>query len=106
MNHMKWSKKEKSIARAAFENAYKRECKEIIEKLKEKSLRLSEPADIWELHDYLTEVREAIDAKYDYRYSVLIMVFGILLKQQWLEIDDLDGLAADKIDKIKNVAEI
>ena len=40
MNNIKWSKKEKSIARAAFEKAYEKECDQIIEKLKVKSLKL------------------------------------------------------------------
>ncbi|MGD8262575.1 MAG: hypothetical protein PVG08_20905 [Desulfobacterales bacterium] len=58
MNDFKWSKKEKSIARAAFDKAYEKECNQIIGKLKEKSLRLSDPEDIWELHDYLIEIRK------------------------------------------------
>jgi len=58
MNDFKWSKKEKSIARAAFDKAYEKECNPIIGKLKEKSLRLSDPEDIWELHDYLIEIRK------------------------------------------------
>jgi glycyl-tRNA synthetase beta subunit len=106
MNDIKWSKKEKSIARAAFEKAYEKECNLIIEKLKVKSLKLSDSKDIWELHDYLSEIRKEIDEKYDYRYSVMIMVFAILLKQQWLKIDDIEGLSEDKIDKIKTLANI
>jgi hypothetical protein len=106
MNYEKWSKKEKSIARAAFDKAYDKECNQIIGKLKEKSLKLSDPEDIWELHDYLSEIRKEIDEKYDYRYSVLIMVFAHLLKQQWLKIDDLEGLSVDKIDRIKSLANI
>ena len=106
MNYEKWSKKEKSIARAVFDKAYDKECNQIIGKLKEKSLKLSDPEDIWELHDYLSEIRKEIDEKYDYRYSVLIMVFAHLLKQQWLKIDDLEGLSVDKIDRIKSFANI
>jgi hypothetical protein len=106
MNYEKWSKKEKSIARAAFDKAYDKECNQIIGKLKEKSLKLSDPEDIWELHDYLSEIRKEIDEKYDYRYSVLIMVFAHLLKQQWLKIDDIEGLSVEKIDRIKSLANI
>jgi hypothetical protein len=106
MNDFKWSKKEKSIARAAFDKAYEKECNQIIGKLKEKSLRLSDPEDIWELHDYLIEIRKEIDDKYDYRYSALIMVFAILLKQHWLKIEELEGLSDYKIDRIKSLANI
>lgn len=103
MNQVTWSKKEKTIARTAFDKAYEKECVQIIEKLKKKTLKLSGPEDIWELHDYLSEIRKEIDEKYDYRYSVLVLVFATLLKQQWLDIEDLEGLSADKIDRIKSL---
>ena len=104
MHNDKWSKQEKTIARAAFDKAYEKECIQIIEKLKKKSLKLTRPEDIWDLHDYLSEIRQEIDQKYDFRYSVLILVFATLLNQQWLEIDDLEGLSTDKIDKIRFLA--
>jgi hypothetical protein len=106
MNHDKWSNKEKSIARTAFNKAYEKECHQIIGKLKEKSGKLSVPEDIWELHDYLSEIRREIDEKYDYRYSVLMMVFARLLKQKYLQVDDFEGLTEEKIDRIKNLAGI
>jgi hypothetical protein len=106
MNQDKWTKKEKTIARAAFDKAYEKECLQIIEKLKKKSLKLSGPEDVWDLHDYLSEIRKGIDEKYDYRYSVLILVFATLLKQKWLDFEDLEGLSPDKIDKIKSLVNL
>lgn len=64
------------------------------------------PEDIWELHDFLTEKRKEIDEKYDYRYSVLIFVFGRLLREGWIALDDLEGLDEDKITKIKSIADL
>jgi hypothetical protein len=69
-----------------------------LENQKEKLLRLSDPEDIWELHDYLSGIRKEIDNKCDYRYSVLVMIFANLLKQQWLKFDNREGLSADNID--------
>ena len=106
MNQEKLSKKEKAIARAAFDKAYEKECAKIIEKLKKKSLKLSRPEDIWELHDYLNEISKEVGQKYDYRYSVLILVFATLLKQKWLKYDDLEGLSPDKIDRIKSLVNL
>ena len=106
MNDVKWSKKEKQIARAAFDKAYAKECNRIIAQLKEKALHLAEPEDLWALHDYLTGARKEIDEKYDYRYSVLIVVFGILLKQRWLKIEDLEGLSDEKLERIVSLAKI
>ena len=106
MNDIKWSKTEKTIARAAFDKAYEKECNQIICKIKEKVKKLSTPEELWELHDYLSEIEKEIGEKYDYRYSVLIMVFALLLKQDLLKIQDLESLSADKIDRIKILANI
>jgi hypothetical protein len=65
---------------------------------------VSEPADIWHLHDFLTEQRKRTDDKYDYRYSALIFVIARLLKEGWLEECDLNGLGEDKIAKVKFLA--
>ena len=99
-----WSKTEKEIARQAFGRAYERECKELSNKVKEMANTAKTPEDIWELHEFLTEKRKEIDEKYDYRYSVLILVFGRLLREGWIGLDDLEGLDEDKISKIKNIA--
>lgn len=103
MNRDKWTKKEKTVARRAFENAYKKECGEIINKIREIANNASEPDDIWRLYDFLDEKREEINIKYDYRYSVLILVFARLLKEGWITVNDLEGLEEDKIDRIRHL---
>ena len=103
MNRDKWTKKEKTVARRAFENAYKKECGEIIKEIREIANNASEPDEIWRLHDFLDEKREEIYIKYDYRYSVLILVFARLLKEGWITVNDLKGLEADKIDRIRHL---
>lgn len=55
------------------------------------------------IHDFLTEKRNEVDEKYDYRYSVLILVFARLLREGWIELDDLKGLDENKITKIKKM---
>ena len=101
MHEFKWSKTEKKIARAAFEKAYQRECSDIIEKIRIKAKEISEPDNIWRFHDFLTEKRHEIDEKYDYRYSKLILVFARLINEGWINFSDFEGLAEDKIDRIK-----
>jgi hypothetical protein len=103
MNRDKWTKKEKAIARRAFENAYTKECKEIINKIREIANDASEPDDIWRLYDFLDEKRKEINIKYDYRYSVLILVFARLLGEGWITVGDLEGLKEDKIDRITHL---
>jgi hypothetical protein len=103
MHDFKWSKTEKKISRAAFEKAYQRECSDISEKIRTKAKKISEPDNIWQLHDFLTEKRDEIDEKYDYRYSKLILVFSRLINEGWLDFSDLEGLAEDKIDRMKSL---
>ena len=105
LRELKWSKSEKQIARMAFEGAYKKECDSIKSKVIEMIDGASKPRDLWRIHDYLTEQRDATDEKYDYRYSVLPAVFARLLKDGWLTPADLEGLGADKIEVIHRIAE-
>jgi hypothetical protein len=100
VREIKWSTTEKSVARRAFECAYGRECEAIMKRIRGVMRDLANPNDIWRLHDFLSEKREEIDGKYDYRYSVLIFVFARLLKEGWLKESELDGLHDDKVSKI------
>jgi len=72
----KGSHTEKGIARKAFERALKREFHAVIRTAKEMAAKIEQPADLWDLESYLTKSRREIDRKYDYRYSVLVEVFG------------------------------
>jgi len=105
MNSDKWTKKEKTVARRAFDNAYKRECEEIINRSREIANSASTPDDIWQLYDFLDEKRKEIYIKYDYRYSVLIPVFARLLKEGWITAGDLEGLKEDKLKRIRYLGE-
>ncbi len=95
-----WSHTEQNIAKAAFDKAYDREISALIKEINEKASVISQIEDIWGLHDYLSARRHEIDGKYDYRYSVLMFVFARLLKEGWLKLDELEGLAADKLKKV------
>ncbi len=106
MNHVKWSKTEKKIAREAFEKAYERECSYLAGRIHEKANQIKKPDDIWRLHDFLSEKRKEVDEKYDYRYSVLNLVFGRLIKDRWLDFTDLEGLDEEKIERIKSLLRI
>jgi len=97
---LKWSKTEKQIAKNAFEKAYERECADLAKTIRLKAEEITESADIWRLRDFLNKNVKEIENKYDYRYSVLILVFAKLIKDGWLNIDDLKGLGQEKIDRI------
>jgi hypothetical protein len=106
MNDLKWSKTEKTIARRAFDSAYERECENLAGRLKDKAEGIKEPRDLWLVHEFLSGQLKRIEQKYDFRYSILILVFDLLLKEGWLKESDLAGISEDKIEKIRSLANL
>jgi hypothetical protein len=104
-NEPMWSKSEKAIARAVFDAALKRELQDVMQKAKQMANQIKEPADVWELEHYLTERRQEINRKYDYRYSQLRHVFGRLLYEGRVSEEELHGLQDDKLKSIRSLAE-
>jgi hypothetical protein len=100
MRDLKWSKTEKQIAKSAFEKAYGQECADLAKKIRSRAEKIKEPADIWHLKDFVNKRVREIENRYDYRYSVLILVFAGLIKDGWLSFDDLKGLGQEKIDRL------
>jgi hypothetical protein len=103
-NEPAWSRSEKAIAHKAFDAALERELQEVIREAKQKAVQIKEPADLWVLEHYLTQRRKEIDRKYDYRYSQLDLVFGRLLREKWIDEEDLRGLGVDKLRAIRSYA--
>ena len=104
-NEPAWSKSEKAIARKAFDAALERELQEVIQEAKQKAGQIKEPAAMGSyIEHYLTERRKEIDRKYDYRYSQLDLVFGRLLRERWIDEEELRGLGEDKLRAIRSYA--
>ena len=99
-----WSRSEKTVARAAFDAALKRELQKTMQEVKQMANQVKEPADLWDLEHYLTQRRKEIDRKYEYKYSQLTHVFGRLLHEQRLREEDLLGLQEDKLKLIRSFA--
>lgn len=103
MRDFSWTAGEKKIARAAFDLALNRELASVRREV-ESMLAGSPDVDVvWGVHEYLSDKRGEIDTKYDYRYSVLILVFARLLREGWLSEGDLRGLAAEKLNMIAGI---
>ena len=99
-----WSRTEKSVARKAFDRALQRELEEVMRETESRAAKIRQPSDVWELERYLTKRRGQIDRRFDYRYSVLIQVFGELLHRGRLSEEDLCGLSEDKLAAIRRYA--
>jgi hypothetical protein len=106
MRDPKWSHAEKIVARRAFARALEREFEEVIREAKRMAGQIEQPSDLWELEVYLAESRKEIDRKYDYRYSVLLLVFGNLVRQGRLSEEELQGLTEDKLASIRSYVKL
>jgi Photoprotection regulator fluorescence recovery protein len=95
-----WSELEKQVAEKAFHTAYKRETTALINEIREKVSLVTEIEDVWQLHDFLSAKRHEIDGKYDFDYSAFIFLFARLIKDKWLSVDELSGIAAEKLSKM------
>src|SRR5215469_12961655 len=104
--HPRWSREEKILARKAFEGALGREFERLIRKIKEMASKIEQPSQLWDLEYYLSQRRKEIDQKYDYRYSQLPMVFGLLIREGKLKEQELSGLGEDKIEHIRKWARL
>ncbi len=98
---VQWSQKEKAIAERALKQAYDREVKVLMTGIREQISSLSVPDDLWRLHDLLSAKRHDIDGKYDHREVSLLFTLSRLVKDDLLEIAELEGLTADKQAKVK-----
>jgi hypothetical protein len=104
-DNVRWTAAEKKVARRAFDLALERNLSAIIAEAKRRVLNVADPSDLWVLEAYLTESRKTIDRVYQYRYSDLLRVFSILMRDGWLKEADLVGLQPDKIADIRAFAE-
>jgi hypothetical protein len=104
VHDLKWSTSEKKLARTVFDAALKRECASILCEFKMRAAKATTPQDMWDIQDYLARQRRDIDSKYDFRYSQLIIVFGRLLRENWIEECELQALSPDKLSYIQKIA--
>lgn len=103
-NDQQWTGAEKKTARKAFDQALARNLTAIMAEARRRMEKVREPSDLWELEEYLTESRKTVDRVFQFRYSNLLTVFSILMRDGWLKDEDLVGLQADKIANIKRGA--
>ncbi|CDX11591.1 conserved hypothetical protein [Mesorhizobium plurifarium] len=101
-NESRWSPSEKKIARRAFDAALEMALGKTMAELKSKTGAMTAPSDLWEIEDYLRQQRRKIDQLFDYRYSQLIVVFGALIQEGYLDESQLSGLSDDKRAEIRH----
>jgi hypothetical protein len=102
----KWNESEKKLAHQLFDIALKRELNLLLQIIQEKVKKATQFEDLWDIEECLRKARKEIDHKYDFRYSQLLLVFAVLLREGKIGIEELNGLGQSKIDKIRTIANI
>lgn len=95
-----WTDIEQAVAREAFDRAYNRAVQKLIAQVRSKADELSSADTVWQLHDYLSIERHTIEGRFDFRLDGILFVFASLVKDSLLQVDELNGLEADKLAKI------
>lgn len=95
-----WTETEQAVAREAFNNAYTRAVEQLVAQVRVKAEELESAETVWQLHDYLSIERHTIEGRFDFRLDGILFVFASLVKDSLLQIDELNGLDADKLAKI------
>jgi len=105
-DEVRWTATEKKVARRAFDRALDRHLSAISKEAKRMMADVADPSDLWQVEAYLTESRKTVDRLYQFRYSDLLQVFSILMRDEWLKDADLVGLQPEKIADIKRSAAV
>lgn len=103
-DNVRWTAAEKKVARRAFDQALGRHLTAITAEAKRRMANVVHPTDLWELEAYLTQSRKSVDRIYQFRYSDLLRVFAVLMRDDWLKEADLVGPQPEKIADIKRSA--
>lgn len=85
----------------AFDKAYEKEISDISKEVGCRIKKYKTPKELWELHNYISNKRKETDQKYDYRYSVLILVFARIMKDGYISKSDLRGISESEIQAIE-----
>lgn len=95
-----WSESEQAIARTAFDQAYTRAIAQLIQTVQQQAAGLNDAQAVWALHDFLSIERHTIEGRFDFRLEGILFVFASLVKDQLLQLEELEGLTADKLAKV------
>ena len=96
-----WSEPEQAIAKTAIDSAYQRAIAALIAAVHTQVDGLTSADAVWELHDFLSIQRHVIEGRFDFRSDGILFVFASLVKDGLLQMDELAGLDAEKLTKVK-----
>jgi hypothetical protein len=103
MRNLEWSVSEKKIARRAYDAALEKKLAKIMVELKATAAAAATPSDMWAVEGYLNEQRRQLDDLFRYRYSQLLFIFALLIREGHLDEASLAGFSEEKLAVIRNI---
>jgi hypothetical protein len=79
-----------------------RELEATIQEAKQMAEQIKVPDELWALERHLTQRRKEIDTRYEFKYSVVLLVLGDLLREGQINVEELQGLTEDKLRCVRN----
>lgn len=101
-----WTTKEIEISQRVLNQAYQRETETLVAEIQHRINSMTDMEHLWQVHDILSAKRYDLDGKYDAREPMLIFTFAQLLKEGWINIEELSGLESAKLAKISSLSKI
>jgi hypothetical protein len=100
-----WTELEQQIARTAYDAAHGRALASLIIEIQLQAALVDTAGSLWQLHDYLSIQRHRIEGRFDFRPQPILFLFASLVKDNLLDLAELEGLADAKLAKIRAMAQ-
>jgi hypothetical protein len=95
-----WTEQEQAVGITALNLAQTRTIERLIADLHRQVIELTSADQIWQLHDFLSIQRHGIEGRFEFRQESILFVFASLVKEGFLNLDELQGLDSEKLAKI------
>lgn len=92
------------MALAAFEMACLRSGKALIAAVQHQAGQVENLDGLWQLHDFLSIQRHVIEGRSAFNLDGILFVFASFVKEGLLELDELQGLDSEKLNKVAAMA--
>ncbi|MFQ3680416.1 MAG: hypothetical protein SNJ60_07920 [Pseudanabaenaceae cyanobacterium] len=99
-----WTESEQVLARQALATARQREIETLLAVVREQAAVVNSLEDLWRISDFLNARRFDLDGKYAFDCETLIFGFARLIQEGWLSPEELNGLARDKVARIRSLS--
>ncbi len=106
LTQAQWTDTEIEISNRVLGSAYDRETNTLVAEVRQKVENLKDVQELWQVHDLLSSKRYDLDGKYDARESMLVFTFAQLVKEGWVNLDELQGLDKAKLAKISSLSKM